>query len=216
MPNRMILAVAALGLMMLTPTDVAADSALTPPLHDEQHSDDSVMDQRIIERELELFRSVQVPLLKAMKIAEGLHADSRTADISFDGGKEAPVFRVKTIKDPLIWENAIDAQSGAVRGDEVTSSLQDFNANNRVDFAALKGIQQSMSDAVFIAEKATSGKAISGSLTRENGRLNFVIIVLSGDDLKRVVLEPPGPNLRRPLSHRSRQRKLRKSHRTTG
>ena len=209
-PNGMIFAMVALELTMLTPSDVAVHAALTPSLQDEQRGDDSAIDHRITERELELFRSVQVPLRRAMEIAEGLHAGSRTVDISFDGGKDTSVLCVKTIKDSLGKRDRCAVGSGKGRRGRFIHLI----GNDRVDFAALKGIRQSVSDAVFIAEKATSGKAISGSLTRENGRLNFVIIVLSGDDLKRVVLEPPRPNLWKPVFHRSRQRELRKTHRT--
>jgi len=214
MPNGMILAMVALGLTMLTPSDVAAHGAFTASLQDEPRGDGSGIDRRIIERELGLFRSAQISLRRAMEIAEALHSSSRTMDISLDGGTDASVFRVRTAKDSLIWENTIDAQSGTVRGDEITSAVQDLHANDRVDLAAFRSIRQSMSDAVFIAEVSTSGRAIGGSLTHKNGRLNFVIIVLSGDDLKRVVLEPPRPNRWKPVSHRLRQRELRKTHRT--
>ncbi len=42
-----------------------------------------------------------------------------------------------------------------------------------------------------VAEKAGSGKALGGGLVRLNGRLNFVVVVVSGDSLKEVMLEPP-------------------------
>ena len=42
-----------------------------------------------------------------------------------------------------------------------------------------------------VAEKAGSGKALGGGLVQQDGRLNFVIVVLSGDSLKEVMLEPP-------------------------
>jgi len=45
---------------------------------------------------------------------------------------------------------------------------------------------------VRVAEQAASGKAISGGLVRDCGRLNFAIVVISGDDMKEVILEPPG------------------------
>jgi hypothetical protein len=41
-------------------------------------------------------------------------------------------------------------------------------------------------------EQVASGRAIGGSLMEDNGKLNFVIVVVSGgSDLKQVVLEPP-------------------------
>jgi hypothetical protein len=54
-----------------------------------------------------------------------------------------------------------------------------------------------LADAVRVAEQAASGKAISGGLIRERGRLNFAIVVMSGSDLKEVILEPPGAAGRR-------------------
>jgi hypothetical protein len=63
---------------------------------------------------------------------------------------------------------------------------------DRSNLAALGIIKHRLADAVRVAEKAASGKAISGGLVREGGRLNFAIVVISGDDLKEVLLEPPG------------------------
>jgi hypothetical protein len=44
---------------------------------------------------------------------------------------------------------------------------------------------------VAIAEKAATGKAISGALVKEGDQLNFVVVVLSGDQMKEVFLVPP-------------------------
>ncbi len=63
---------------------------------------------------------------------------------------------------------------------------------DRDNLAALGAIRHRLADAVRVAERAASGKAISGGLVRERGRLNFAIVVISGDDLKEVILEPPG------------------------
>ena len=67
----------------------------------------------------------------------------------------------------------------------------------RRNLAALKTIRHRLADAVRVAEQAASGKAISGGLIRERGRLNFAIVVMSGSDLKEVILEPPGASGRR-------------------
>ena len=47
---------------------------------------------------------------------------------------------------------------------------------------------------MFVAEDNTSGKALSGGLMNEAGKLNFVIVVLFGTKLKQVMLEPPSAN----------------------
>jgi len=44
---------------------------------------------------------------------------------------------------------------------------------------------------VRVAERAASGRALSGGLQKEEGHLSFVVLVLSGDQLKEVSLEPP-------------------------
>ena len=55
----------------------------------------------------------------------------------------------------------------------------------------MKSVKQELSDAVRIAEKAAEGSALAGGLTKQDGKLNFVVVIASGDHLKEVVLEPP-------------------------
>jgi hypothetical protein len=44
---------------------------------------------------------------------------------------------------------------------------------------------------VRIAEKAAAGNALAGGLMKQDGKLNFVVVVASGEHLKEVMLEPP-------------------------
>ena len=55
----------------------------------------------------------------------------------------------------------------------------------------MKSVEQELSDAVRIAEKAAEGSALAGGLMKQDGKLNFVIVIASGDRLKEVMLEPP-------------------------
>ena len=107
------------------------------------------------------------------------------------------MYRVRTFHDGQLWEHAIDAATGEISKDRVVSSLKELNAEDRTNIASLSGVEQQLSDAVRVAERAASGKAISGGLTRERGRLNFVVIVVNGLDLKQVILEPPRRKNRR-------------------
>lgn len=158
----------------------------------EEGTEDERVHQEAINRELEAFRAAQLSLSQAMGIAEKLHIGSRTADISFDGASGSPVYRVKTVQDNRLWEHAIDAKTGGTIGAETVSHLKDLNSDDRNNVMALRTVRQELSDAVLIAERATSGKAIGGGLMTDNGKLNFVIVVVSGgSDLKQVVLEPP-------------------------
>jgi len=63
--------------------------------------------------------------------------------------------------------------------------------DERDNIIALKSVGQELSEAIEIAEKAASGKAISGGLVKERDQVNFVVLVLSEDRVKEVFLDPP-------------------------
>jgi uncharacterized membrane protein YkoI len=178
-----------LALLVSAPTVAAAAPSASEPSSGQEQTTNS--DDREVAHQIELFRTAQVSLSRAIEIAERAHAGARTSDVSFDGGSGAPVYRVRTFYDGQLWEHAINAATGEIATDRLISSLEELNAEDRTNIASLSGVAQQLSDAVRVAERATSGKAISGGLTRERGKLNFVVIVVSGLDLKQVILEPP-------------------------
>ena len=159
--------------------------------------DSAASDQQAVNRELALFRGSAVSLSQAMAIAEALHAGATTADVSFDGASDSPVYRVKTLHNDRVWHHAIDATTGRIVGGEAALPLKELDAEDRSNLAALRTIRHRLADAIHVAEQAASGKAISGGLIRERGRLNFAIVVMSGSDLKEVILQPPGAARRR-------------------
>ncbi|WP_080654812.1 MULTISPECIES: PepSY domain-containing protein [Bradyrhizobium] len=175
-----------------------ASSTATPPASRNPAGDRAELDQQMINRELELFRGTQISLCQALLAAEQLHPGSSTWDIGLDGSSGSPVYRVKTVKVDRIWNVAIDARTGDVTGGEIVSLREDLNTKDRNSVIALTTVQQSLLDAVLIAERATQGKAIGGTIVREAERFNFVIVVVSGDDLKQVTLEPPRAHRREP------------------
>ena len=192
-----LLAIVLMAIILPAPVYAAASST------DEQASlrngagDGAASDQRAVNRELALFRGATVSLSRAMAIAEALHAGATTADVSFDGASDSPVYRVKTLRNDRIWHHAIDATTGKIVGGEAALPLKELDAEDRSNLAALRTIRHRLADAIRVAEQAASGKAISGGLIRERGRLNFAIVVMSGSDLKEVILEPPGAAGRR-------------------
>ena len=97
---------------------------------------------------------------------------------------------MRTIKNKEIWENVIDVRTGRTAGPETEWSLNEFEMEERDNINALELVQQELSDAVAIAEKAAAGKAISGGLVKEGDQLNFVVVVLSDNHVKEVFLEP--------------------------
>ena len=192
-----LLAIVLMAIILPAPVYAAASST------DEQASlrngagDGAASDQRAVNRELALFRGSAVSLSQAMAIAEALQSGATTADVSFDGASDSPVYRVKTLRNDRIWHHAIDATTGKIVGGEAALPLKEIDAEDRSNLAALKTIRHRLADAVRVAEQAASGKAISGGLIRERGRLNFAIVVMSGSDLKEVILQPPGASGRR-------------------
>ena len=159
--------------------------------------------EEAIRRLLEQFRAAQLSLSWAMAIAEKLHRGSRTVTIDFEMSS-SPGYRVTTVKNSDIWQNFIDANTGSVKGAEVASSLQDLEGDDRVNITALKSVKQELSDAVRVAEKAASGTALGGGLMKQDGKLNFVVVIVSGDGLKEVMLEPPRVGGQGLAAHRSR------------
>ena len=194
---RQLLAIVLVAIILPAPVYANASSTGEPASLRNEAGDSAASDQQAVSRELALFRGSAVSLSQAMAIAEALHAGATTADVSFDGASDAPVYRVKTLHNDRIWQHAIDATTGKVVGGEAALPLKEVDAEDRSNLVALKTIRHRLADAVRVAEHAASGKAISGGLIRERGRLSFAIVVMSGSDLKEVILEPPGAARRR-------------------
>jgi uncharacterized membrane protein YkoI len=187
-----LLAIALSGLLIAAPAHAIVSAGNTPTaLHDETDGD-AAADRQAVSREIERFRTSSISISQAMAIAEARHAGATTADVSFDGGSGVPVYRVKTLHNDRIWKHTINATTGELMGGEAALPLAELDLEDRSNLAALGTIKHRLADAVRVAEHAASGKAISGGLVREGGRLNFAIVVISGDDLKEVILEPPG------------------------
>lgn len=84
------------------------------------------------------------------------------------------------------------------------SSMSKLNIEDRFNWIAMPSVRQELADAVFVSADNTSGKAISGGLMNEAGKLIFVIVVLSDTNLKQVMLEPPSSNNLERLPRRSK------------
>lgn len=186
-----LIAIALSALILAAPARAIVTTGTPTALHSDTDGDAGA-DRQPVNREIERFRSSSISISQAMAIAEARHAGATTADVSFDGGSGVPVYRVKTLHNDRIWRHTINAATGELVGGEAALPLTELDLEDRDNLAALGAIRHRLADAVRVAEHAASGKAISGGLVRERGRLNFAIVVISGDDLKEVILEPPG------------------------
>lgn len=182
-----LLAITLSTLLVVAPARAIVTTGTPTAIHS-----DAEADRQAVSREIERFRGSSISISQAMAIAEGRHAGAATADVSFDGAAGMPVYRVKTLDNDRIWRHTINASTGELVGGEAALPLAELDHEDRDNLAALGKIRHRLAEAVRVAERAASGKAISGGLVRERGRLNFAIVVISGDDLKEVILEPPG------------------------
>lgn len=190
--SRTFLVAALSALLIAAPAQAIVSAGNTPTALHGETDGDAEADRQAVSREIERFRSSSITISQAMAIAEGRHAGATTADVSFDCGSGVPVYRVKTLHNDRIWRHIINASTGELVGGEAALPLTELDHEDRSNLAALGAIRHRLADAVRVAERAASGKAISGGLVRERGRLSFSIVVVSGDDLKEVTLEPPG------------------------
>jgi uncharacterized membrane protein YkoI len=156
----------------------------------EQHQA-TAQDTAPVERALAAFRASTIRLPEALGIAKQLSEGALVADISFDNENGKRRYRIRTLVGDRLEERLIDATTGKPDGDRQDYAINDLGKTDRDNLAALRSVGPTMSDAVRVAEHSAAGQAISGGLTKQDGRLNYVIVVLSGDDLKQVVLEPP-------------------------
>jgi Predicted membrane protein len=197
--------VALISLLICAPSFAGATSNGEIGAAQEQDANGNELTDEGISRELELFRRAEISLRHALKIADSLHPGSRIVDVSFDGGSGASVYRVKTFRQDRIWVDTIDAKTGQVAGNAIVSSMRELNLEDRLNLIAMQSVRQELADAVSVAEDDTSGRALSGGLMSEAGKLNFVIVVLSGTNLKQVLLEPPSANNLETFPRRSKQ-----------
>jgi uncharacterized membrane protein YkoI len=174
-----------LSMAALAPAGAMADIAEPAGAAQNKCAADDV--QKMIRQLFELSRKTQVSLRDAIAVAEKRHVGSRTVQICFDGSA-FPCYRVRTARDDEIWENSVDAKTGRIRGVERVLSFQKLDSEDRTNIKAIKHITRGMSEAVLVAESIVPGMAVGGCLIDDSVTLNFVVLVISGDRLKQVML----------------------------
>jgi uncharacterized membrane protein YkoI len=144
-----------------------------------------------IEREASRLHSAEITLTRAIEIAMQRHTGARAVDVSFDGTSASPIFRVLTASGNRIVEYHVDAATGAIDDSSIFSELNELDEVDRRNVKSLLRSNLNLSDAVRVAEKQTSGMAVGAGLLRVDGSLRFGVVVLNGDRLTQVILDPP-------------------------
>jgi uncharacterized membrane protein YkoI len=184
-------------LVLLTQPSSAARDIDAPMPGLEQVPGDVASADLALARKLELVRAAPVSPGQAITIAEKLHPGTKSLRIETDVVMNELVYRVRTARDGQVWASVVSGMSGTAASEPPDSVPAQAGADERRQLAVLQAIGPGMSDAVAVAERSTHGRAVLGELRVEKGRLKFAVVVLAGDDLKEVVLEPPGARLRR-------------------
>jgi hypothetical protein len=175
-----------ISMAALVPPGVTAD--IPEPVGAARNNSAPTNTQKMIRQLFELSRQARVSLRGAIAVAEKRHDGSRTVRIGFDRSA-SPYYRVRTVRDAEIWENNVDAKTGRVRGVERVLSFQKLGSEDRTNIKALRRVTQEMSEAVLVAERVVPGMAVGGCLVDDSVTLNFIVLVVTGDRLKQVMLE---------------------------
>jgi uncharacterized membrane protein YkoI len=155
-----------------------------------------------ISTEIKVFSNVQISVRDAIAIAEKRTPGGKVVDVSFDGRADRPAYRVKAHWHNEIWDGVIDASTGMIVGDGKLISVSTLDVKDRNELARFRAAGIDLSDATEIAERYESGKAVSAGLEEENGKLIFLVVVVSDGSLKEISLDPnegrrPPSNIRK-------------------
>lgn len=172
-------------------TPVHAAALAADPVHEATPSQAERDPIASAQREAYQLHTAEITLSRAIEIAMARHDGARVVDVSFDGTAATPVFRVLTATGTRIVEERVNAATGAIEGSDMFSEIAQLDEVDRRNVRTLLRGKLDLSDAVRVAEKQTSGMAVGAGLLRLEGGLRFGVVVLVGDRLTQVILDPP-------------------------
>jgi uncharacterized membrane protein YkoI len=142
------------------------------------------------EKEIKSFETAKVSLAEAIKIAANKHRDAKVVDVSFDGQAGQLAYKVKTYQDNNVWEGAVDAWTGQIIGEGVTTPVSKLDEEDQLELAGLQKASIDLSKATALAEEIGSGKAISAGLEETNGRIVYEVTIVSKGATTKFVVDP--------------------------
>jgi uncharacterized membrane protein YkoI len=178
-------------LSILPMSTLARESNGTTTATSAQHFNES--ERAAILQEIKVFANVQISVRDAIKIAERV-SGAKVVDVSFDGQADRLAYRVKTYQHDEILAVTIDASTGKTIGDAVVTPVSALDAKDKIELAGFGTAVIDLSDVVSIAEAYGSGKAVSVGLDEENGKLIFLVVVVTDGSLKQISVDPNEQN----------------------
>lgn len=152
--------------------------------------DFSESERTAIFQEIKLFANARISVREAIKIAEGRASGAKVVDVSFDGGGGRLAYNVKAYLNDEISAVTIDASTGETIGDALVTLVSALDAKDRIELAGFSTAVIDLSDVVPIAEAYGSGKAVSVGLDEENGKVIFLVVVVTDGSLKQISVDP--------------------------
>ena len=152
-----------------------------------------------------VFANAQISVRDVIKIAEARASGAQAVDVSFEGRADRLAYRVITYQHDEIWDVTIDASTGNIIGDGIVMPVSTLDFKDKTMLGGFSTAGIDLSDVVPIAEAYGSGKAVSVGLEEENGKLIFLVVVVTDDSLKQILVDPSEQNRPRNASFGKKQ-----------
>jgi uncharacterized membrane protein YkoI len=154
-----------------------------------------------IANDLQAFERISVSARNAVLTAERSFPQAKVVDIGFDLEHGTPVYRMRLEREGAIWDAVIDTTSSKVQRRPLQFDLSPEDRAKIDDFGRL-GVD--LAEAIAVGESYGAGRAVSATLDYADGRLMFLVVVLSDGYLKQVSIDPTEEALRRKRSDSTR------------
>jgi len=184
-----------------TSTSARESSGTTTPTPAEDFTEPELA---AIFQEIKAFANVQIAVRDAIKIAEARASGVKVIDVSFDGRSDRLAYRIKAYQHDEIWDVTIDASTGNIMGDGIVVPVSTLDVKERTKLVGFSTAGIALSDVVPIAEAYGAGKAVSVGLEEENGKLIFLVVVVTDGSLKLISVDPNEQNRPRNASLRKK------------
>jgi uncharacterized membrane protein YkoI len=185
-----------------TSTSARESSGTTTPTPAEDFTEPELA---AIFQEIKAFANVQIAVRDAIKIAEARASGVKVIDVSFDGRSDRLAYRIKAYQHDEIWDVTIDASTGNIMGDGIVVPVSTLDVKERTKLVDFSTAGIALSDVVPIAEAYGAGKAVSVGLEEENGKLIFLVVVVTDGSLKLISVDPNEQNRPRNASFRKKK-----------
>lgn len=124
------------------------------------------------------------------RMVEIQFAGAKIIDVSFDGQGATPIFNMKASRRDKIWNVVVDASKRRIIRADFLMPRSELGAEDQRKLADFEQSRIGLSEAIEIAEQYGAGKAIGAGLQYADGRLIFLVVVVSGGALKEVSVDP--------------------------